>query len=227
MAVALQVLIGFIVCYLIASISESYLHRAVGHAPSHVRRFWARHPRLFGHLLRAHYRHAIVHHGLTYKKDHVSQFVDSKDRDRVDDVVKEARDELIWRERYGVTLGLRGLVTYNLTVIPVVPVLYWLVGPWSLAGAAPVLMAAPLLSMIFHQYLHLRHEEAVQVASKPVACLLKTRYFRAVARHHYLHHVYQRYNFNLLMGGDVIWGTHRRASQHDLETMRSLGIPVD
>ena len=217
---------GLAASYLTATVSESYLHRTVGHATPRLRRFWARHPRLCGHLSRAHYRHAVVHHGLTFVRDHVTQFLDEAAKARVDGIIAPRGDPCIERERYGLSVGVRGLLTYNATVLPILPALYWLGGPLACAGALPVLLVAPLLSKFVHPYLHLPHVEAVRIAPRPVALLLRTRYFRAVARYHYLHHVYQRSNFNLLIGGDHLLGTYRRAGPDDLRAMEAIGLPI-
>ncbi len=119
----LQLTIGLATSYLAATVSESYLHRTVGHATPRLRRFWARHPRLCGFLIRAHYRHAVVHHGLTFARDHVTQFLDEADKDRVDTIVTPRADRLIKKERYGLTICLRGLLTYNVTILPILLVL--------------------------------------------------------------------------------------------------------
>jgi hypothetical protein len=186
-----------------------------------------RHPQIFGFLIRVHFRHTVVHHELTYARDHMTQFVDAADKARVDAIVASRGDPLIEKERYGLTIGLRGLLSYNVAVLAIVPILYFLCGFVACLGALPVLSAAPLLAMLVHPYLHLSHSEVLRRCPRPMAVLLGTRYFRAVARHHYLHHVYQRCNFNLLMGGDWLLGTHRRASVDDLREMAELGIPID
>lgn len=222
----LQFAAGFATAYLAATVSESFLHRAIGHATPRLRRSWARHPRLCGHLLRAHYRHAVVHHGLTFARDHVTQFLDEEDKARVDAIVAAKGDPLIVEERYGLTIGLRGFFTYNSLPILMLPALAWSCGPGACIGALPVLLVAPLLSMFIHPYLHLPHERAVRESPRLVSWLLETSYFRAVARHHFLHHVYQRSNFNLLLGGDWLLGTHRRASPADRDAMKAVDIPA-
>jgi hypothetical protein len=222
----LQLAVGLATSYLAATLSESYLHRTVGHATTRRRRFWARHPRLCGHLTRVHYRHAVLHHGLTFARDHVTQFLGEADKARVDAIIAPHGDRLIEKEHYGLTVGLRSLLTYNVAVLPILPALFWLCGSVACLGALPVLSAAPLLAMFVHSYLHLPYSEALRRCPRPAAFLLGTRYFRAVARHHYLHHVYPRFNFNLLIGGDWLLGTHRRASPDDLRAMDEIGIPV-
>jgi hypothetical protein len=222
-----QILFGLAATYLVATVSESYLHRFVGHASVKARRYWSKHPRLFGHLLRVHYRHAVVHHGLTFRLDHITQFENSAENAAVDRFVAHQRDSRIQEESYGLTIGLRGLVTYNLTVVPIVPIVCILTGPWALAGALPLLTVAPVLAMLIHPYLHRDHEAATREAPALVALLLKTRYFRALSRHHFLHHKYPNCNFNLLLGGDYPLGTHRSPSVEDLSEMAAIGILID
>jgi hypothetical protein len=124
-------------------------------------------------------------------------------------------------------MGLRGLVTYNLTIVPIVSIVCMLAGPWALAGALPMLTVAPVLAMFIHPYLHRDHEAATREAPALVALLLRTRYFRALSRHHFLHHKYPNCNFNLLLGGDYPLGTHRSPSAQDLSEMAAIGILVD
>ena len=134
-----------------------------------------RHPRIFGCLIRVHYRHTVIHHGLTFARDHVTQFLDAADKERVDAIIATRGDPLIEKERYGLTIGLRGLVSYNVTVLPILPVLYWLCGFVACLGALPVLLAAPLLAMLVHPYLHLPHSEVLRRCPRPMAHLLGTR----------------------------------------------------
>jgi hypothetical protein len=218
--------IGFVISYAAASLSEAFLHRTVGHATTRVRRIWARYPRFCGFLTRAHYRHAVVHHGLTFAQDHVTQFSDDDDKARVDAIVASRCDHRIKEERYGLSVGLRSLLTFNAPALPMLPVLYWLCGPYACLGAAPPLLSMPLLSMLIHPYLHLSHSDALRLSPRPTAFLLKTRYFRIVARYHYMHHLYPRFNFNLLLGGDWLLGTVRRATSDDRHAMKEVGIHI-
>ena len=225
-SILVQILVGLAATYLVATVSESCLHRFVLHASVRTRRFWARNPRLCAHLPRAYYRHAVVHHGLTFRKNHVTQFVSVEEKAVVDRITQRAADERIRAERYGLTVGLRAFVTYNLTVLPIIPVVVILAGPWATAGAS-VLVVTPLLSMLIHPYLHREHEAATREAPAVLAFLLKTRYFQAVSRHHYLHHKYPECNFNLLLGGDFLLGTYRKAGAQDLREIAAIGLGDD
>jgi hypothetical protein len=224
LSILVQILVGLAATYLVATVSESCQHRFVGHASIRTRRFWARNPRLCAHLLRAYYGHAVVHHGLTFRKNHVTQFVSVEEKAAVDRITERAADERIRAERYGLTVGLPAFVTYNLTVFPIVPVVVILAGPWATAGALPVLVVTPLLSMLIHPYIHREHEAATREAPAVVAFLLKTRYFQAVSRHHYLHHKYRDCNFNLLLGGDFLLGKYRKAGVQDLGEIAAIGL---
>ncbi|MBC8114683.1 MAG: hypothetical protein H7062_09925 [Candidatus Saccharimonas sp.] len=226
MAILGKVLLGLVATYLVATISESLLHRFVLHASVKTRRFWVKYPGIFGHLLRAHYRHAVVHHGLTFCVNHVTQFENAEARAEVERSVAPRSDKLIQREQYGLTIGLRGFVTYNLTVVPIIPLLYGFAGPWALWGAVPVLTLAPLSAMLVHPFLH-RHQEAAARGDPAVARLLmRTWYYQRLSRHHFLHHKYGNCNFNLLLGGDRLLGTHRSPTAQDMNEMAEIGISV-
>src|SRR2546428_58063 len=58
----------------------------------------------------------------------------------------------------------------------------------------------------------------------PICWFARTSYFRFIARHHFLHHRYCRYNFNLVLGGDVWRGKYRRPSDRDWKEMKRLGL---
>ena len=120
LSILVQILVGLAATYLVAMVSESCQHRFVGRASVRTRRFWARNPKLCAHLLKAYYGHAVVHHGLTFRKNHVTQFVSVEEKTAVDRITERAADERIRAERYGLTVGLPAFVTYNLTVFPIV-----------------------------------------------------------------------------------------------------------
>jgi hypothetical protein len=54
--------------------------------------------------------------------------------------------------------------------------------------------------------------------------VFSTRYFRFIARHHWIHHQYPDYNFNLLPGGDFLLGRHRQPVPADLQDMAVAGL---
>ena len=69
-------------------------------------------------------------------------------------------------------------------------------------------------------------KDAQKQASPVMHKILQTRSFRYLARHHWLHHHYEDSNYNLLLGGDIILGYHRKPRLQDLEKMARTGLPV-
>ena len=223
----IQISTGLLMGYLTATLSESILHRYVTHATRQRKCRWASNPRLYCYLSRSHFRHAIVHHGWTFRSDHVTQFDNNNHRISVDSRALAAGDGKIKEIDYGLRAGWIGFVTYNLTTIPILPILAIVFGPWSAATATPLLAITPVLSRWFHPYLHCNHENAIREAPIWIAWLLQTTYFKAVARHHFLHHKHPNSNFNLLLGGDWLLGVHRSPTLADLEEMKGLGLRID
>ena len=226
-----RIFLGLIVTYLIATISEVMWHRHVYHASSRTRRFWSRYPRYFNFFLKHHYRHTIVHHGLTFREDHITQFKDLDAKAEIDRIVSLKNDKLIHRDGYGLspswTTGLSGLITFNLTVAPILPILYWFSGPCSFWGGLPVLTLSPMLTMMTHPYLHQHHGEPAAKPSLIMKLVMRTWYFKMLWRHHFLHHKYPSSNFNFLLGGDHLLGTYRMPDEKDLTDMAAFGIPFE
>ncbi len=145
-----RIFLGLSMTYFVATISEVVWHRHVYHASSRTRRFWARYPRYFDYFLRHHYRHTIVHHALTFRVDHITQFKDLEAKKEIDLIVAPKNDKLIHRDGYGlyssISSGLSSLITFNITVAPIIPILYWIAGPWVLVGGVPILILSPMLT---------------------------------------------------------------------------------
>ena len=227
MGIAGQIAAGLVLGYLVATLTESSLHRLIKHARSRGRAVWKRYPRVFQPFIRAYYSHHVVHHALTFRQDFVTQFRDRAEQEQLDEQLTGEFGALIRREQYGLTLRGSGIVAFNLPIVPFVPLIGFALGPWVLLGALPGLCAYSAITIFLHPYLHRRHSEAVREAPGAIRWLLHTRYIRAAARNHYLHHKYIRCNYNLLLGGDYLLSQHRAATADDLEEMRRLGVPVD
>lgn len=220
---------GLAIGYLIASLLESWLHQRVGHAPAKFVKRWERHPTLWRSRIDTRYAHHVVHHRRSYRHDHVTQFRSDAERERLDlDLAaRGACGERIRRSRYGLRLDGGGALAYVLPLLAGVPLLGLAWGRWTMAGACLALLLPPCFSHFVHPYLHLPHEQAVRQAPRAMAWLLQSRYFRAMARHHYLHHRYMAFNYNLLLGGDWLRGCHRAPAERDLADMRQLGLRTD
>jgi hypothetical protein len=225
MWIVVQVLVGLFLGYLSASLAESFLHRNILHASSRVRKYWKRHPVLFAPFLRAYYCHHVVHHGMTFKKDFVTQFRNEREKNALDARLPARWAALLRREKYGLTLRGSGVLMFLLPVIPFLPTIYFSCGLLVAAAAAvPLLILYPVMSMVFHPLLHLTHEAACSRTSRVVAMLLRTPYMRAVVQNHYLHHRYVDSNYNLLLGGDFLLGLHRPVGPEDIREMATLGV---
>ena len=227
MTTILQVLSGVLVGYLIVTVCESFFHRAIGHAPPRLRRVWGRAPRVGTFFLRAWYAHHVVHHLRTFRRDHVTQFSSPGEEARLrSGLVAQGRGHIVEQD-YGLRVGGPGeFLRYVAPTLPVFLAACWLGGAWFTAGAALPFLAMPLVSELVHPYVHMGHERAAREAPALLRPLLATRYFRSVARHHWLHHRYTDCNYNLLLGGDFLLGVHRRPGPGDLAEMAAIGLSV-
>ncbi|MEM7475849.1 MAG: hypothetical protein AAF483_12730 [Planctomycetota bacterium] len=224
----LEILLGFLLGYLAATTSESALHRFFGHASSKWRRRWRRFPTLFKLVTKLHYGHAVVHHSQTYRESHVKQFQNPEEQSKVDSGLVSRGYESYIRSRYGLVTDFLGIVFFVAPPIACcVLVAFAIYGtasvPFLSAALAPISLA-PWLSCQIHPYLHLSAEEAAEKAPLLTVLILATPYGKWVRMHHFVHHRYPRYNFNLLPGGDFLFGCYRRPSPADIEEMRRIGL---
>ncbi len=221
--------VGLLGGYVVASLIESYMHQHVSDAPLKSLKRWQRHPRLFGYLIRTRYSHHVVHHCRTFKQDHVTQFRSDEERAALDaDLTTRGRHgQIVLRSNYAVRLHGSGALVFVAPLLPVVPLTALALGPWATVGACLSLALPPLFSHFVHPYLHMPHQRAIREAPLAVAWLLRRRYFRAMARNHFMHHRYVASNFNLVLGGDLLRGRHRKPSERDIAEMHRLGLRVD
>ena len=222
-----QALAGLAIGYLIVSLCESFFHRRVGHASSSSRLLWHRSRTIGTCFKRAWYSHHVVHHLRTFRRDHVTQFAGPEEEARLRASLIAGDHGHVLRHDYGLRVG--GPAEFIRHVGPTLPILLaacGVGGAWFTVGAALPLLAMPLASEFVHPYTHMSHERALREAPAMLRPLLATRYFRFIARHHWLHHRYLDCNFNLLPGGDFLLGVHRRPSARDLAEMAAVGLPV-
>jgi hypothetical protein len=226
MLLFLEVLMGFGMGYLLVTLAESILHQHVHHAHRWFREWQRKYPLALRAFRDAYRSHAIVHHRWTYR-DHVTQFLDDQQKNRIDERLQDEAGRRIIAENYGTTLNLHSAAMFMAPILPfAVPALLLLPWPAAVAFCVP-LVIYPLMSRVIHPYLHQPYQDALNNAHGAVRWALSTSYMRYLWRHHWLHHQYPQWNFNLVLGGDWLRGAHRVPSEEDRQRMREIGLPVD
>src|SRR5262245_32034587 len=84
MAMMVEIMVGFGCGYLAVTVCESFFHRTIQHAGPGLRSLYLKAGRLGAALLDAWYSHHIIHHVLTFRTSHVSQFASAAERRRLD-----------------------------------------------------------------------------------------------------------------------------------------------
>jgi hypothetical protein len=226
MIIAAEVVSGLFCGYLVISVCESSFHRTIQHASPTLRLLYEKWGWVGESCTYAWYSHHVIHHFLTFRKNHVTQFSNEEELARLDSHLKARRFGYIIECRYGLILGRR-LKYYAWYMAPTVPIFISLCcigGSWFTIGACLPLCLWPMLAQFVHRYLHMRYQDVIDRAPLVVRVLAKTAYFRYLARHHWLHHRYTNCNYNLLLGGDYILGVWRKANNEDLDEIRSIGL---
>jgi hypothetical protein len=220
----LQIVLGFAIGYAIASFSESFLHAIVGHASERARALWHRHPRLFHFMIQSYYRHNFIHHEATFKEDFHQMFTCEAHQAELDASIPDWHRDRIKREMYGLTISLKCYFSFNVILIPTLLLIGYGIGPWAAVGFAPWLLLKPLWTLTIHKLLHHDLETARRMAPFGVKWLVGTAYYRWMMRNHFMHHNEQSTNFNLIPGGDYLWGKARRATPEEKREMARLGM---
>jgi hypothetical protein len=227
--IALEILAGLALGYGVGSFLESALHEYIPDAPPAVLARWQRYPWLCRLLIEAHFSHHVVHHHQTFCRDHVTQFDSAEQRARVKAaLLKRGRyGRVIMRNGFSDRLHAESVVVFSLPWVAA-GVAIALVAPAAIALSATVALMLPgLFGHYLHPYLHMRFADGQRSAPPWVAALLRTRYFRAVYRNHFLHHRHGGTgNFNLVLGGDFLRGRLRRADDDDRRAMNAVGMPL-
>lgn len=170
----------------------------------------------------------MIHHGRTFRRDHVTQFGSAHEQQVLDaDLLNAGLPQGLFRsERYGLTVGNRGMLKFLLPFLALMlPLSLCLPQPMGIPFAA-MMFVSPILSRYLHPYLHAPYRLAVQQAPWPIRLILTSRYGISVWRHHWLHHRRPSVNFNLMLfGGDELRGRSRRPSHAELNMIRAEGGP--
>lgn len=223
----IQLVCGVVLGYLVLCISESASHRHFLHASPRIRKFWQRIGSVGRYIHNSWYSHHVVHHYRTFRQDHVTQFTSAGEEAVLRDDLTRRGKRQIALNSYGLRVGSpTEFIKYVYPHVPHYALLCWLGGIWFTAGALlPVLMYQWLAHYV-HPYLHMNYAQALTTASPLMRPFLRSRYFRFLAQHHFLHHKYVHCNYNLLLGGDLVWQRQRYPSREDYREMQALGLYV-
>ncbi len=224
----MSILAGLVIGYLLATVSESWLHRTVGHASGANRRRWATRIWIGKQLTKAHFGHSIVHHAKTFRKNHITQFVSVSEQKLLDQYLFENGQQVCIGLRYGLITDTWGACLY-MAIPATISILISIFGLGQLsvtflASAALPICSTPLLSLCVHPYLHLPWDRANTEAPCVIRWLLSTPYGSWARTQHFIHHRTPRFNFNLLPGGDVLLRTNRKPTEQELLEMREIGL---
>lgn len=220
-----QIILGIVLGYILFSITESIIHRYILHANERRREAWSKLGYLGVYINNSWYSHYVVHHCKTFKTDHVTMF-DSKQQERElsDFLTKNGKEQVVLN-----SCGLRVGGFYE-RIQYLYPHLLWLFaicyfgGGWFALGVLVPLFFYVWAAEYVHPYIHLPYNKAISTASPLMRLVIKNKYFKYLARHHYLHHKYINCNFNLMLGGDWFCGCHRSPSKKDLIEINNLGL---
>ena len=258
---ALPVLGGLVVGTVLGSTSESYLHGLVGHATPRtvaIMKRWARIEtprsalaclgprnvkRKVGRLIcSTRWGHLAIHHGLTYRRDHVTQFESPEEQVSVDatllalDRFGPGFGQTQIDRHYGLRTekGVRGFLWYMAPPAP----LYFIA--MALAQFHPlfclgVLVGAwlpPAATRYIHPYLHASRAKLAAEAGPIVRWIVgKTRYGHDARERHAVHHLRRTApgqarpgNYSLLKIGDMILNTEDPATTEELLEMDRIGL---
>lgn len=236
---------GLLVGYIASSLVESITHQKISDAPRKSVKSWSRYPRLLKPLIQANYSHHVIHHCKTFRGSYIKQFRSQLERDQLDAELSDHGRHgcIIIKSNYAIKLQGTGVISFTLPFIPLIALMFVCFDRSFALGFTIAATLPPLLSNFIHPFLHMRYDDALAQAPRIIKFMLKTRYFRQMIRHHYLHHRYMACNFNLLLGGDWLRQAvrniapgngcfaakqvFRRATNCDLEDMKSLGLPID
>jgi len=226
--IALEIVAGLVLGYVVGSCIESALHEYVPDAGPRLLAVWRRHPRLCRRLLEAHFSHHVIHHQ-TFR-DHVTQFASPQHRARLEALLRQRgrHGRTILRNRFSDRLHDESVPAFCLPWV-VAGLAIALLAPTAMALAATVTLTLPgLFSHYIHPYMHRPFADGQREAPRWLAAFLRSRYMRMAYRNHFLHHRFGGTgNFNLVLGGDWLRGRLRRAGDDDRRAMHAAGLPVD
>jgi hypothetical protein len=221
----INLLIGLLVGYTIVTLCESFYHRISGHATLSLRLLCPRLGPLGNIILDRWYSHYVIHHCSTFKQNYVTQFSTQQEIDACTAKLESENNHHIIKQSFGLRVG--SPIDYFSYAIPTLPFIIFACyfGNVSFAcGAILPLIIMPLMSQFIHPLLHLDYQRALKTAHPFLLPFVRTRYFRYIARHHWLHHKHPKCNFNLILGGDLLFRCHRSPTSDELREMKNIGL---
>ncbi len=227
MTILIQILSGVLIGYAVLCVSESASHHHFLHAGPRIRKFWQRMGAIGSYVHNSWYSHHVVHHYRTFCLNHVTQFRSPEEEIALREDLTLRGKRQIALNSYGLRVGsFKEFIKYVYPHVPHYALLCFWGGPWFSLGALLPVLFYQWLAHFAHPYLHMNYAQALKSASPWMLPFLRSRYFRFLAQHHFLHHKYVHCNFNLLLGGDLIWRKQRLPSPEDYIEMQALGMYV-
>lgn len=211
--------------YTHASVVESWCHDKIQHASTPALKSCDRFA-FWGKLVRDSWRsHTVVHHNLSYRTDHVSQFQSCLQAERASEYCEN--HGLDPANNFGLTLSPTGLVRFMLPFMAINLVVLLLAQPIVAVPFVLMSLMPVVLSKFVHPYLHEPYVETATTGPILIRFLLRGSLGRAMWVHHFLHHRYPKVCFNLTWPiGDWLRGAHKRASAEDLFELQRIGGPL-
>lgn len=225
--IGMEIIIGALIGYIIASFVESIAHEYISDAPEKWFNFYRAYPRLFKSALETYFSHHVIHHMKTYRQDYVTQFSSDDEKARLTQAMEKRgqHGKIIIDSDFAIRLNGSGITNFILPLAIFVPLLYWLLPTGMFVASLATLWFPVGMSHWVHSYLHMPFDEAIAKASPFMGWLLQTKYMKNVRINHYLHHVYGGVsNFNLVLGADIIRGKTRVITADDWQQMNSLRL---
>jgi len=218
--------LGIAIGYVVVSVCEAFFHRTIQHAAAALRAVYGKFGWLGRALLRAWYAHHVVHHHLTFRSNHVTQFSRHDERPRLDTFLVSRGKQHIIAKEYGSRIGpsLRDYLLYMTPTLSIFIPVCWVGGTDFTCGALIPLIIWLVLAQFVHPYIHMEYSQISSTAPLILRAFSTTLYFRYLASHHWLHHRYEDCNYNLLLGGDIVLGFHRSPTASDFAEMQAIGM---
>ncbi|SFE21309.1 hypothetical protein [Nitrosomonas sp. Nm166] len=220
-----QVLLGIILGYVFFSIFESIAHKYLLHAKRRTRIYWHKLGYLGKYINNSWFSHHVVHHHKTFRTNHVTLFDSKQQEKELNQLLIENNKREIIHSSYGLRIGniyekIRYLYPHFLWLL----IVCYAGGGYFTLGILVPLFFYIWIAEYVHPYIHLPYRKAIDIASPIMRLVIKTKYFKYLARHHYLHHKYLNCNFSLMLGADWFLGCHRLPNEIDLIEMSNLGL---